>query len=94
MRCGTLDLARLCDALSHTRNWVAEHHCRPMLASAAPEMMIGAIGTATEGDPGRQRRRDGPRYPPLKIAEVFTVCQRCIRGVSIWGSAAHPAPIR
>ncbi len=68
----TLDLARLADALGYHRYWVAEHHGGPMLASAAPEVLIGPIAAATS----RLRVGSGgvmlPHYSPLKVAETFT----------------------
>ncbi len=69
----TLDLARLTDELGYHRYWVAEHHGTPMLACAAPEVMIGPIAAAT------QRIRVGsggvmlPHYSPLKVAESFSI---------------------
>src|SRR5437588_10510401 len=69
----TLDLARLTDALGYHRDWLAEHHGGPMLASASPEALIGPIASAT------QRIRVGsggvmlPHYSPFKVAETFTV---------------------
>jgi luciferase family oxidoreductase group 1 len=69
----TLDLARLADQLGYHRYWLAEHHATPMLACAAPEVMIAAIGERT------QRIRIGsggvmlPHYSPLKVAEVFSI---------------------
>ncbi len=42
----TLDLAELADALGYHRYWVAEHHGTPVLACAAPEVLIGAIAAA------------------------------------------------
>src|SRR5688572_20217516 len=69
----TLDLARLADDLGYHRYWVAEHHGGPMLASAAPEVLIGPIAAAT------QRIRVGsggvmlPHYSPFKVAEAFSV---------------------
>src|SRR6476661_2339282 len=69
----TLDLARLADALGYHRYWVAEHHGGPMLASAAPEVLIGPIAQAT------QRIRVGsggvmlPHYSPYKVAEAFSI---------------------
>ena len=68
----SLDLPRLCDALGYTRYWVAEHHGGPMLASVAPEVIIG-ISAGTQGDPCRQLRRDVSYYPPPEVAGVFTV---------------------
>ncbi|MEJ7783433.1 MAG: LLM class flavin-dependent oxidoreductase [Solirubrobacteraceae bacterium] len=69
----TLDLARLADELGYHRYWVAEHHGGPMLASAAPEVLIGPIAAAT------QRIRVGsggvmlPHYSPFKVAEAFSI---------------------
>ncbi len=39
----TLDLAQLADRLGYTRYWLAEHHNTPLIASSAPEIMIGHI---------------------------------------------------
>jgi luciferase family oxidoreductase group 1 len=68
----SIDLARLADQLGYHRYWVAEHHGGPMLAGAAPEVLITAIGAATEairiGSGGVML----PHYSPLKVAEVFT----------------------
>jgi luciferase family oxidoreductase group 1 len=69
----TLDLAQLADSLGYTRYWVAEHHGTPMLAGAAPEVLIAAIGGITR----RIRVGSGgvmlPHYSPLKVAEVFSI---------------------
>ncbi len=69
----TLDLAQLADRLGYIRYWVAEHHGTPMLACAAPEVLIGPIAGATE----RIRVGSGgvmlPHYSPLKVAEVFSI---------------------
>jgi luciferase family oxidoreductase group 1 len=69
----TLDLARLADSLGYHRYWVAEHHATPMLACAAPEVVIGPIAQATE----RIRVGSGgvmlPHYSPLKVAEQFSM---------------------
>jgi luciferase family oxidoreductase group 1 len=69
----TIDLARLSDELGYSRYWVAEHHGIPMLASAAPEILIAEIASVT------QRIRVGsggvmlPHYSPLKVAETFSI---------------------
>src|SRR5579872_160687 len=67
----SLDLARLADGLGYRRYWVAEHHATPMLACAAPEVLIGPIAAATS----RLRVGSGgvmlPHYSPLKVAESF-----------------------
>jgi luciferase family oxidoreductase group 1 len=69
----TLDLATLADQLGYHRYWVAEHHGTPMLACAAPEVMIAAMGERTR----RIRLGSGgvmlPHYSPLKVAEVFSI---------------------
>ena len=43
----TLELARHAEALGYHRYWVAEHHGGPMLAGAAPEVLIGPIASLT-----------------------------------------------
>ena len=69
----TVDLARLAEELGYQRYWVAEHHGTPMLACAAPEILIGAIAAAT----ARIRVGSGcvalPHYSPFKVAETFSV---------------------
>jgi luciferase family oxidoreductase group 1 len=69
----TLDLAKLADRLGYHRYWVAEHHGSPMLASAAPEVLIGPIAAATK----RIKVGSGgimlPHYSPLKVAETFSM---------------------
>ena len=69
----TLELARLAERLGYHRYWVAEHHGGPMLAGAAPEVLIGPIASITE----RIRVGSGgvmlPHYSPLKVAEVFSI---------------------
>jgi luciferase family oxidoreductase group 1 len=69
----TIDLARLADELGYSRYWVAEHHGMPMLASAAPEILIAEVAAVTE----RIRVGSGgvmlPHYSPLKVAETFSI---------------------
>ncbi len=69
----TLELARLADRLGYHRYWVAEHHGGPMLAGAAPEVLIGPIAAATQeirvGSGGVML----PHYSPLKVAEAFSL---------------------
>ena len=78
----SVDLARHTEGLGYGRYWVAEHHASPMLASASPEILIGAIAAATE----RIRVGSGgvmlPHYSPLKVAETFSML-----------SGLHPARI-
>jgi luciferase family oxidoreductase group 1 len=71
----TLDLAQLADRLGFTRYWLAEHHNTPLIASSAPEIMIGHVASLT------QRIRVGsggmmlPNHAPLKVAETFRVLE-------------------
>ncbi|MDP3857638.1 MAG: LLM class flavin-dependent oxidoreductase [Stagnimonas sp.] len=69
--CRTVDLARLAERLGYTRYWFAEHHGMPSVASAAPEILIGHVASATT----RIRVGSGgvmlPNHAPLKVAEVF-----------------------
>jgi len=43
----SIDLARHAEQFGYERYWVAEHHGTPMLASAAPEILIAEIAAAT-----------------------------------------------
>ena len=76
----SLDLARLCDRLGYVRYWVAEHHSMPMIASSAPEIMIGQIAAVTE----RIRVGSGgvmlPNHAPLTVAERFKVLEALYPG--------------
>jgi luciferase family oxidoreductase group 1 len=78
----SIDLAQHVEGLGFERYWIAEHHGTPMLASAAPEILIAEIAAATS----RIRVGSGgvmlPHYSPLKVAEVFSML-----------SALHPGRI-
>jgi luciferase family oxidoreductase group 1 len=69
----SIDLAQHVESLGYVRYWIAEHHGTPMLASAAPEILIGAVAAATSritvGSGGVML----PHYSPLKVAEVFSM---------------------
>lgn len=69
----SVDLAQLAERLGYRRYWVAEHHGTPMLACAAPEVLIGAIAGATStirvGSGGVML----PHYSPIKVAETFSI---------------------
>ncbi|MDX6465281.1 MAG: hypothetical protein QOI27_321, partial [Gaiellaceae bacterium] len=69
----SIDLAQHVESLGFERYWIAEHHGTPMLASAAPEILIAAVAAAT----ARIRVGSGgvmlPHYSPLKVAEVFSM---------------------
>ena len=76
----TLDLARLADSLGFTRYWIAEHHNMPMIASSAPEIMIGQVAAATShirvGSGGVML----PNHAPLMVAERFKVLEALFPG--------------
>jgi luciferase family oxidoreductase group 1 len=69
----TLLMAQWCEQLGYTRFWVSEHHAFPAVAGSAPEVLLAAIGAAT------QRIRIGsggimlPHYSAYKVAEVFSL---------------------
>ena len=69
----TLQMARWCEQLGYKRFWVSEHHAFPSVAGSAPEVLLAAIGAATEsiriGSGGIML----PHYSPYKIAEVFSL---------------------
>lgn len=71
----TLDLAKLVDGLGFTRYWLAEHHNTPLIASSAPEIMIGHVAAATTtlrvGSGGIML----PNHSALKVAETFRVLE-------------------
>ena len=71
----TLDLARFTDRLGYERYWLAEHHNLSIIASSAPEVMIGHVANVTE----RIRIGAGgimlPNHAPLKVAETFQVLE-------------------
>ncbi len=71
----TLRLAQAADRLGYSRYWIAEHHNSGGLASAAPEVLIGAAAAATK----RIRVGSGgvmlSHYSPLKVAEQFRMLE-------------------
>jgi luciferase family oxidoreductase group 1 len=68
-----VDLAKLAESAGFHRYWIAEHHATPGLASASPEVLIGAVGMATStirlGSGGIML----PHYSPFKVAETFSM---------------------
>mgnify|MGYP001187636260 FL=1 len=69
----TIKLAKAADELGYTRYWVAEHHDLDGLASPAPDILLGIIGSVTK----RIRVGSGavllPNYKPFNIAERYNV---------------------
>jgi luciferase family oxidoreductase group 1 len=69
----TIDLAQLAERLGYHRYWVAEHHGGPMLAGAAPEVLIGPIASATSSIRVGSGGVMLPHYSPFKVAEAFSM---------------------
>ncbi|MGK0442874.1 MAG: luciferase family oxidoreductase group 1 [Pseudohongiellaceae bacterium] len=69
----TLEMARWSEQLGYHRFWVSEHHAFQSVAGSAPEVLLAALGAATE----RIRLGSGgimlPHYSPYKIAEQFSL---------------------
>ena len=69
----TLAMARWCEQLGYRRFWVSEHHAFPSVAGSAPEVLLAAIGAATQsiriGSGGIML----PHYSAYKVAEVFSL---------------------
>ncbi|MFC5749047.1 LLM class flavin-dependent oxidoreductase [Actinomadura rugatobispora] len=67
----TVDLAARAEEFGYRRYWLAEHHLAPGVASAAPQILIGAVAAATE----RIRVGSGAvqtgHWTPLSIVEQF-----------------------
>ncbi len=66
-------MARWCEELGYKRFWVSEHHAFPSVAGSAPEVLLAAIGAATQhiriGSGGIML----PHYSAYKVAEVFSL---------------------
>jgi luciferase family oxidoreductase group 1 len=71
----TLDLAQLVDRLGYTRYWLAEHHNTPLIASSAPEVMIGHVADVTKNIRVGSGGIMLPNHTPLKVAETFRVLE-------------------
>ncbi|WP_085994392.1 LLM class flavin-dependent oxidoreductase [Oceanobacillus senegalensis] len=67
----TIELAKMADKLGFSRYWVAEHHNLSGLASPAPDILLGIIGSQTN----RIRIGSGavllPNYSSFHIAERY-----------------------
>ena len=69
----TLIMARWCEQLGYHRFWVSEHHAFAAVAGSAPEVLLAALGAATQsirlGSGGIML----PHYSAYKVAEVFSL---------------------
>ena len=71
----TLDLARHVDGLGYRRYWLAEHHNLRMIASSAPEVMIGHVASVTENVRVGAGGIMLPNHAPLQVVETFKVLE-------------------
>jgi luciferase family oxidoreductase group 1 len=90
----SIDLAQHVEALGYVRYWIAEHHGTPMLASAAPEILIGAVAAATARITGGSGGVMLPHYSPLKVAEVFSMLAALYPGRTDLGLGRAPGSDR
>src|SRR5438132_3991086 len=67
----SLDLARQVEALSYRRFWMAEHHNRPGIASAATAVALAHVGAGTSSIKIGAGGIMLPNHAPLVIAEQF-----------------------
>jgi luciferase family oxidoreductase group 1 len=69
----TIEMAKWCEELGYHRFWVSEHHAFPAVAGSAPEVLLAALGAATNtirlGSGGIML----PHYSPYKVAETFSL---------------------
>lgn len=76
----TIEMAQHAEALGYRRFWVSEHHAFRSVAGSAPEVLLAAIGAATEsiriGSGGIML----PHYSPYKVAEVFALLSNLYPG--------------
>ncbi|UCH49875.1 MAG: LLM class flavin-dependent oxidoreductase [Betaproteobacteria bacterium] len=76
----TIKLAKAAEKLGYHRYWLAEHHNMHGLADPCPEILLGAIGSATS----RIRVGTGgvllPYYSPAKVAEIFRMHEALFPG--------------
>lgn len=69
----TIEMAKLAERLGYERFWVSEHHGFATLAGSVPEVLLAALGAATNtirlGSGGIML----PHYSAYKVAESFSV---------------------
>ena len=86
----TLQMARWCEELGYERFWVSEHHAFPSVAGSAPEVLLAAVGAATQsiriGSGGIML----PHYSAYKVAEVFSLLANLYPGRVDLGYRSSP----
>src|SRR3954471_19793934 len=88
----TLDLARHAEQWGYRRYWLAEHHNRPGIASAATSIVIAHVAQGTRtirvGAGGIML----PNHSPLAIAEQFGTLESLFPGRIDLGLGRAPGP--
>ncbi|MFD1849436.1 LLM class flavin-dependent oxidoreductase [Oceanobacillus bengalensis] len=69
----TIELAQLADKWGYNRYWVAEHHDLDGLASPAPDILLGIIGSQTKNIRIGSGAVLLPNYKPYHIAEKYNL---------------------
>ncbi|GAA5051472.1 MsnO8 family LLM class oxidoreductase [Nocardia callitridis] len=94
---GTVERAVRAERLGFDRFWTAEHHAVPGIASAAPTLLLAAIGARTD----RIRLGTGgimvPNHRPLVVAEQALLLESLYPGrvdIGLGGSLGFTAPVR
>lgn len=76
----TIEMARWTESLGYHRFWISEHHAFPSVAGSAPEVLLAALGAATNsiriGSGGVML----PHYSPYKVAEAFSLLSNLYPG--------------
>ncbi|AJD92759.1 hypothetical protein JMA_34420 [Jeotgalibacillus malaysiensis] len=76
----TVELAQFAEQLGYSRYWLAEHHNTNGLLSAAPEILMTRIASATESIRVGSGGVLLPQYSPLKVAETFKTMEALFPG--------------
>lgn len=76
----SIKLARSAEDMGYSRIWVSEHHDSAAIAGSSPEILLAALGAATNtirlGSGGVML----PHYSPYKVAENFAVLSNLYPG--------------
>lgn len=93
----TVERAVRADALGFRRFWTAEHHAVPGIASAAPTVLVAAIGARTRSIRVGTGGIMVPNHNPLVIAEQALLLEALFPGrvdIGLGGSLGFTAAVR
>ncbi|MBM7580444.1 LLM class flavin-dependent oxidoreductase [Jeotgalibacillus terrae] len=76
----TVALAQFAENAGYQRYWLAEHHNTNGLLSAAPEILMTRIASATDSIKVGSGGVLLPQYSPLKVAETFKTMEALFPG--------------